>query len=506
MKRLFSRYKFTFFQRPFISYLLVASLLLVIFGAGFASYANRLLYPYKTEELVSYSRFVGRLLQYEEAPSPTLMQNLAFWSERNISVIVMNRQGDPLEEKAGTMTPEARERTTLDELRNHLWPENNGETFRISQSSPSPLLVASNVVPSKFHNEDVVIFALSPAKEINAMNSAILQGFVYAIGAVLALLLLVVFRLSRGMSSAVRTIRQAAGSIAAGRYETRLGVTRTDELGDLEREFNRMASVLEQASGKQGMAETRRRQFLSDVTHELRTPLTSIRGIIEGLRHGKVSPDEEQKAYTIIEAETRRLIRLVNELTDIEKLETGQITLRPSACRVRDLFEIVAETLAIGAAEKNIRLHIDCPDGLTLYGDYDRLIQITMNVVKNAIQFSDFGTIRLIGSETPEAVILEIRDQGKGMSKEEQERMFERFYRGDPSRSKDKGASGLGLFIVRQLTEAHGGTADAVSKPGMGTTFRLSFPKPPAAYQARDSRTQAEGSSRSGGLSARDNW
>ncbi|MDF2663217.1 MAG: hypothetical protein K0Q94_6008, partial [Paenibacillus sp.] len=169
MKRLFSRYKFTFFQRPFISYLLVASLLLAMLGAGFASYAkNRLLYPYKTEELVGYSRFVGRLLQHEEAPSPKLMQDLILWSERNISVIVMNRQGDRLEGIAETMTPEARERTMLDELRNHLWPGNNGATFRIGQSTPAPLLVASSAVPSKFHNEDVVIFALSPVKEIDA--------------------------------------------------------------------------------------------------------------------------------------------------------------------------------------------------------------------------------------------------------------------------------------------------------------------------------------------------
>lgn len=481
MKRLFPRYKFTFFQRQFISHLLVASLLLAMLGIGFTYYAKyRILYPNKMEELVGSSRVVARLLQREEAPSYALVQYRALWSERKISVILMNRKGEQIEKEAGMMTPEVRERKILDALRKHLWPENNGESFRIGQSSPAPLLVSSSVVKSKFHNEDVVVFAVSPVKGIDDTIAAMLQFFAYATGAALVLTLIVVFRLSRGMSKAVRTIRQAAGSIAAGRYETRLAATRTDELGDLEREFNAMASELEQSSAKLGKAETRRRQFLSDVSHELRTPLTSVRGIVEGLRHGKVAPDEEQKAYAIIDTETIRLIRLINELTDIEKMETGQIVLRKTKCRVQDILEIVAETLDILAAEKNTRLQVECPDELILYGDYDRLIQITMNVVKNAIQFSEFGTIRLIGSETPGATVIEIRDQGKGMSIEEQERMFERFNKGDPSRSREKGESGLGLFIVRQLTEAHGGIAEADSEPGIGTTFRLTFPKQPA--------------------------
>jgi signal transduction histidine kinase len=131
--------------------------------------------------------------------------------------------------------------------------------------------------------------------------------------------------------------------------------------------------------------------------------------------------------------------------------------------------------------EKNLRLLIDCPDKLLVYGDYDRLMQILINLVKNSIQFTAYGTIRLTGFETETATVIEISDTGQGMTEEELPFIWDRFYKADPSRSKHRSETGLGLSIVKQLVEAHQGTIEAKSTPGVGTTFTLALPKRSAA-------------------------
>jgi signal transduction histidine kinase len=269
----------------------------------------------------------------------------------------------------------------------------------------------------------------------------------------------------------------ATRQISGGDYSVRLEENRTDELGDLSRDFNSMASQLQEASEKLTRFEARRQQFMSDVSHELRTPLTSIRGIMEGFRNNLVAPGEQAKYYSIIEKETFRLIRLINELMDMERIRTNMIQLDQQWHRAQDILEVVSESLDVLASEKQLKLEVECGDNVRLYGDYDRLMQITINLVKNAIQFSDFGTVRLKAEEQQSYTLIEISDQGRGMTRSQIEQMWERFYKADPSRVKDKSETGLGLSIVKQLVEAHGGMIEVLSEPGIGTKIALRFPK-----------------------------
>jgi signal transduction histidine kinase len=481
------RIKFSFFQRQFLSHLLVALLVLGLLGSAFTYFAkHRIIYKNKGEELVASTRAIARILQREDNPTPSLTNFRSLLNERSISVVLMSRGGELLEKESNMMAQAIRNKQTLDSLRKQLWSVRNDQTFVIGKETAEPLMVAARIVKQKGKKEETVLFAVSPVRGLSETIAGMDQVIYYSMGAALVFTLIVVFLLSRGMGKAVRTLRKAAGSIADGQYEARIVMKRTDELGDLARDFNAMADQLQQSSEKLALAETNRRQFLSDVSHELRTPLTSVRGIVEALKTGIVTPEERQKAYGIIEKETIRLIRLINELLDIEKMQTGQITLHKGDYLATDILEIVAETLEVLAAQKKLKLQVECPDRLVWHGDYDRLIQIAMNVVKNAIQFSEFGTIRLIASETDDRTIIEIIDQGMGITPEERERIFDRFYKTDPSRSKEKGETGLGLFIVKQLTEAHGGVVEADSEPGLGTTFRLSFPKRPHADSDAD--------------------
>lgn len=487
------RIKFSFFQRQFLSHLLVALLVLGLLGSAFTYFAkHRIIYKNKGEELVASTRAIARILQREDNPTVSLTNFRSLLNERGISVVLMSRSGELLEKESNMMAQAIRNKQTLDSLRKQLWSVRNDQTFVIEKETAEPLMVAARIVKQKGKKEETVLFAVSPVRGLSETIAEMDRVIYYSMGAALVFTLIVVFLLSRGMGTAVRTLRKAAGSIAEGQYEARIAMRRSDELGDLARDFNAMADQLQQSSEKLTVVETNRRQFLSDVSHELRTPLTSVRGIVEALKTGIVTPEERQKAYGIIEKETIRLIRLINELLDIEKIQTGQITLHKGDYLAADILEIVAETLEVLAARKKLKLQVECPDRLIWHGDYDRLIQIAMNVVKNAIQFSEFGTIRLVASETDDLTVIEVSDQGVGITPEERERIFDRFYKADPSRSKEKGETGLGLFIVKQLTEAHDGTVEADSEPGLGTTFRLSFPKRAAAGEDYESGRQAD--------------
>ncbi|MDF2719793.1 MAG: two-component sensor histidine kinase [Paenibacillus sp.] len=487
------RIKFSFFQRQFLSHLLVALLVLGLLGSAFTYFAkHRIIYKNKGEELVASTRAIARIVQREDNPTVSLTNFRSLLNERGISVVLMSRSGELLEKESNMMAQAIRNKQTLDSLRKQLWSVRNDQTFVIEKETAEPLMVAARIVKQKGKKEETVLFAVSPVRGLSETIAEMDRVIYYSMGAALVFTLIVVFLLSRGMGTAVRTLRKAAGSIAEGQYEARIAMRRSDELGDLARDFNAMADQLQQSSEKLTLAETNRRQFLSDVSHELRTPLTSVRGIVEALKTGIVTPEERQKAYGIIEKETIRLIRLINELLDIEKMQTGQIALHKGDYLAADILEIVAETLEVLAARKKLKLQVECPDRLIWHGDYDRLIQIAMNVVKNAIQFSEFGTIRLVASETDDLTVIEVSDQGVGITPEERERIFDRFYKADPSRSKEKGETGLGLFIVKQLTEAHDGTVEADSEPGLGTTFRLSFPKRAAAGEDYESGRQAD--------------
>jgi signal transduction histidine kinase len=319
---------------------------------------------------------------------------------------------------------------------------------------------------------------LSPLHGIQEVLASLNKAILYTVGIVFLLAVVTSLIVSRNLSRSIQSLRHATRLITQGEYAARSPVRRSDELGDLSQDFNSMAERLEEASKKINQYEGRRRQFLMDVTHELRTPLTSIRGITEGLKSGLVTlPEDKMKYYSIIEKETFRLIRLINELLDMEKIESGMIDLNHSVTGLKDLLEVITESLEVLVEEKKLQLTIECDPDIRIYGDYDRLVQILINLVKNSIQFTDYGSIRLTGSETKEATVIVVSDTGKGMTPQELSLIWERFYKSDASRTKNKSETGLGLSIVKKLVEAHQGVITVESIPGIGSTFTITLPK-----------------------------
>ncbi|WP_079914832.1 HAMP domain-containing sensor histidine kinase [Paenibacillus sp. 32352] len=488
------RYRFTFFQRLFLSHLIVCLLILGLLSFGFAYYTKQQIYQAETEELTTTAKVISRMFSREEdEPQPALQAYRTLLVERKISFILFDKTGE-MAYRDPKMPSAYRSKPFLDGLKAKIFNMNENESFIVNRNTEEPLVVLGKPIRPKSQKGDMYLFVFSPLHGYQETVQSFNKALIYLFAVVFLLAVIVSLLISRNMSKSIQPLRRATRQIAAGQYEARLPVTRTDELGDLAFDFNAMAAQLEASSKKLNQYETMRRQFIMDVTHELRTPLTSIRGIIEGLKSNLVTqPEDKQKYYGIIEKETFRLIRLINELLDTEKIENGMITLHKKHIPLKELMEVVSESLEILLEAKHLQIIIECDPMLLVYGDYDRLMQILINLVKNSIQFTDYGSIRLRGQETETETRIQISDTGHGMTPEEQEYIWERFYKADPSRSKSNSETGLGLSIVKRLVEAHQGTIEVQSTPGMGSEFLITLPKAqteatsPAETDSRDS-------------------
>jgi signal transduction histidine kinase len=285
---------------------------------------------------------------------------------------------------------------------------------------------------------------------------------------------------SKSMAGRMKRLRDFTKHICAGDYQVRVKIEENqgDEISALARDFNHMAEQLERTHRELKYFEQNRQQFILDLSHELRTPLTSIRGWLEALQKDYVEEDQKQSVYSNMEKETLRLIRLIQELMDLEKIRAGKVELKRGVYAVRDLFELVADQLMWMAAEKGLEIRIDLPSGEdpVVYGDYDRLLQILVNLVKNGIQFTREGEIVLSARQESDHTRIQVRDTGIGMKREDLDRIWDRFFKADPSRARQGGETGLGLPIVKQLVEAHGGKISVESEPGKGTCFTFVLP------------------------------
>ena len=225
--------------------------------------------------------------------------------------------------------------------------------------------------------------------------------------------------------------------------------------------------------------ETVRRDFVANVSHELKTPLTVIGGFAETLADDDLAPSDRRRFVETIRANALRMQRIVDDLLDLSRIESGGWVPAPATI---DVAAIAAEVLAAereAIAAKRITVHVERdPAGQSVHADPTAIRQVLSNLVENAVRYSaDGGTVTLFSESDPDGgTWVGVRDTGVGIAPEHLPRIFERFYRVDPARSRAAGGTGLGLAIVRHLVEAHGGRVRAESAVGRGTTVRAYFP------------------------------
>jgi signal transduction histidine kinase len=250
----------------------------------------------------------------------------------------------------------------------------------------------------------------------------------------------------------------------------------------LARAFNRMAADLEARTHAMEVSDRTRRQLLADVSHELKTPLAAIRGYVETLAMPEMRLDDgtRRRYLDIVGDETIKLERLIGDLLDLARLESGGLTLTCEAVPVARLYRRVADRHEREVIEKQIALETSISPGVTdVWGDPARLEQALQNLVANALRHTpDGGRITLGAEPAGDTVRLTVRDSGDGIPEEHLQRIFDRFYKADPSRTDpySKTGSGLGLSIVKAIIEGHSGSVSAANAAGGGAEFTITLP------------------------------
>ncbi|OUM93689.1 MAG: PAS domain-containing sensor histidine kinase [Thermobacillus sp. ZCTH02-B1] len=231
---------------------------------------------------------------------------------------------------------------------------------------------------------------------------------------------------------------------------------------------------------EQEKLERARREFVANVSHELRTPLTTIKSYVEALEEGALEEPELAKRFVgVIRAESNRMIRLVNDLLHLSRLDSNQERLRPTEVNVREMLEEVSDRFSFQMKQKGIGGSVLIEDGIeTAWFDRDQIDQVLDNLMSNAIKYTqDGGHIEISARKpTPDTVSISVKDNGMGIPEKDQARIFERFYRVDKARSRNMGGTGLGLSIAREIIKAHGGTIELESELGRGTTVTFTLP------------------------------
>lgn len=321
----------------------------------------------------------------------------------------------------------------------------------------------------------VIVAAVAVTLAVNEIGLLFNFRAQFRAGVAAVIALLMVQLLSRGMTSPLRSMERAATSMAAGNVAERVEVSSADEVGRLAEAFNHMAHELTEV-------DRQRRELVANVSHELRTPISALRATLENVVDGVVEPDPARLRTML--AQTERLQRLVTQLMDLSRLESGAVPLHTMRFPVVELLESVADESALHSPGMSFVVSVE-PRGLTVDGDPERLHQVFANLCDNAARFTpDDGEVCLSAREVGSQVVLEVVDEGPGIPSEALSRVFERFYRTDEARSTDEGGSGLGLAIARWVVDLHGGQIRAERREPHGCRMVVTLPGPGAAPAA----------------------
>lgn len=384
-------------------------------------------------------------------------------------VLVINEDGDIVLASPGFNNVFIEENIISQEL---IEKVQNGEIISLQtksgQVSETPMLVVSYPF-SEGHLSGILMCRSLP--EIEASMMEMYQISVISLFFVSLLGLIVSYMTAKYVALPVMRINRAAKVIANGNFEERVVVTSNDELGELAQSFNHMAESLQ-------AHEKGQRDFIANISHDLRSPLTSMQGFLTAMLDGTIPPEKQEKYMKIVLVETERLSRMTQGIVELSRAQSSAILLDESDFDINELIRWNIEMLEPQLAEKNVHIHAIYEDERTMvHGDRDKISRVLQNLLGNAAKFSPENGI--IEVETTlmdkKKVLISVKDEGPGINEEDQKYVFDRFFKTDTTRNKDKVGSGIGLAIVREFLQAHGETITVKSEEGKGATFAFSM-------------------------------
>jgi signal transduction histidine kinase len=301
---------------------------------------------------------------------------------------------------------------------------------------------------------------------IKKIRWIIYYGMFISIG----LVVIVSIWISRYMTKPITQIKNAAQNIADGDVDREINIERNDEFGTLATSLDQMASKLRADTEQIKQFAKKQRQFFADITHEIRNPLHTISGALEMLELESLSSEKKQKYIRSAKKQTQRISRLFKDLKTLQRYDSDEYFVEMQEFDLAPIADHIEELYAERADEKKIDLNID-HHPCKVIGDPGKVEQVIDNLISNALKYTNNGSVNLRYEESNELVTISVQDTGIGISDEHLNRLFDRFYRTDKARSRDKGGTGLGLAVVKSILNAHNSDINVESKVGEGTRF-----------------------------------
>lgn len=315
------------------------------------------------------------------------------------------------------------------------------------------------------------VFAVTPVLVVNDLLSTVIKIFLAAAVVPLIIMFIAIYIMTYRLTKPLKLMSQASRAMAKGDFSKRIPVMSDDEIGELAVSFNMMTNSLAQLEGM-------RKSFVANVSHELKTPMTTIGGFIDGILDGTIEPERQSYYLGIVSDEVKRLSRLVQSMLSMARLESGEFPLKPELFDLSALLcsIVISQEQRIEQKKLNI-IGLDGLENISVNADRDLLHQAIYNLVDNAIKFSEEGgNISFELKTENKKTVLTVINTGKGIPEKELPFVFERFYKVDKSRSASKNSTGLGLYIVKTIITAHGGTVAVSSKENEFTAFKVTLP------------------------------
>jgi signal transduction histidine kinase len=282
---------------------------------------------------------------------------------------------------------------------------------------------------------------------------------------------------SKRITAPLREMNRVARHIARGQFDQRVKIKTRDELGELGQTFNKMAQEL---AGLDQM----RKEFVANVSHDLRSPLTSLHGFVRAFLDETIPNERKRHYFTIMQEQTERMMKLVNDLLDLARIEAGQLEIRPVPFNLSELVRQVVARLEPELVKKQVTVELIAEEAqdIHVFADPDRIEQVIVNLLQNAVQFSAPTSAVAVSLQTAEQAVVAIRDEGPGIRPEDMEAIWQRFYKADSARTT-KAGTGLGLSIVKHILDLHRSPIQVKSEVGKGSIF--TFTLPPAPHPAK---------------------
>lgn len=324
---------------------------------------------------------------------------------------------------------------------------------------------------------EVRYLRIAKSKEELYAAAASIRHLIYGamIGSIIVVVVVSIY-FARYLGKPIKQLEEVALDIAGGNLDREINLSRKDEFGSLAKSLNQMAGRLKDDYEKLKTLNEKQNQFFADIAHEVRNPLHTISGAMEMIQLEGLSDEKKGQYLNTAQKQVERVVRLFQDIKSLQRYDMDESFINKKEFVMEEMISEIVKTYTPIAAEKKIELIFDTPSKNRVFADEEKLEQVMDNLISNAIKYTNEGKIIVKSEKLDGNVEISVRDSGIGIGEEHLDRLFDRFYRTDKARSRDKGGTGLGLAVVKGILTAHQSKIFVESTPGIGSRFYFSLP------------------------------